>query len=223
MSDEDPKTKGPASGPSLRRRASRALLGTASTLVTGVRSRAQAMADAGEPRAAAVTDVLLMESQHGAYVELHRRFTERAGRGLGGLGSALDALDAMWSNIRQLRGGAGAILLTLSNPDLTVQDRRARFYQDSTSLLEDAIRSVFATDLGQLALPPERIAVLVRVALEGLVVELAQARTADHVATVDRAYADLRSLFERFVLHGAGEAPIVVHELGPLEPIPLPW
>lgn len=225
MSDDDPNTSDPSSssGRSLRRRASRALLGTASTLVTRVRSRAQAMSDAGEPRAAAVTDVLLMESQHGAYVELHRRFTERAVHGHGGLGSALEALDAMWHNVRQLRGGAGAILLTLSNPDLTVQDRRARFYVDSTNLLEDAIRAVFAADLGQLALPPERIAVLVRVALEGLVVELAQARTAEDVATVDRAYADLRSLFGRFVLHGAGEAPIVVHELGPMEPIPLPW
>lgn len=203
----------------LRRRASQAV-NTASTLVSRVRSRAQALAEAGEPLAAAIADVLLLESQHGAYVELHRRFTERAETGQGGLGNALDALDAMWNNIRRLRGGASAILLTLSNPDESVQARRARFYVESTMLLEDAIRVVFASNLGELALPPDRIAVLVRIALEGLVVELAQARSAEDVAKVDQAYADLRTLFEKFVL----SAPALeVGELGPLEPIPLPW
>ncbi|MEQ1507041.1 MAG: hypothetical protein ABMB14_32740, partial [Myxococcota bacterium] len=205
--------------PSLRRRAAKRLLGTASNLVTRARIQAQALAEGGEARPAVVADVLLMESQHAAYVQIHRRFTERADRGEGGLGSALEALDAMWQNIRQLRGGAGAILLTLSNPDDAVQGRRARFYAESTRLLEDAIRAVFATDLGQLAIPPERMAVLVRVVLEGLVVELAQARIAADVSAVDQAYLDLRLLFERFVLPDGAPpeaAPLV------LEPIPLP-
>lgn len=211
-----------ASGPrgSLRRRATRRLLDTASTLVTRARVRAQTLAEGGEARPAGIADVLLMESQQTAYVHLHRHFTERAGRGEGGLASALEALDAMWETIRQLRSGATAILLTFANGDETVQDRRARFFVESTTLLEDAIRAVFATDLGLLAVPPERMAVLVRVALEGLVVELAQARTADDVAKVDQAYADLRALFERFVLHG-GTWPAV--EPISLEPIPLPW
>lgn len=206
---------------SMRQRAAQRLLGTASELVALARSGVQSMADAGEPRPAAAADVLLMDAQHSTYVQLHRRFTERASLGQGGLRSALDALDALWENIRILRGGAPTILLTLSNADETVQDRRARFYFESTMLLEDAIRAVFATDLGQLALPPERMAVLVRIAIEGLVVELAQAKNAADVAAVDQAYADLRTLFERFIL-GEG-APTLAPLAMPLEPIPLPW
>lgn len=206
--------------PSLRERAARRLMGTASNLVNIARTEVQKMAEQGEIRPAAVADVLLMDAQHATYVQLHRRFTERADRGQGGLSSALEALDALWENIRLLRSGASTILLTLSNSNETVQDRRARFYNDSTHLLEDAIRAVFATDLGHLALPPERMAVLVRIALSGLVVELAQARNAEDVAAVDQAYADLRTLFERFVLGDHG--PIDPLPL-PLEPIPLPW
>lgn len=208
---DDPKT-------SLRERAARRLLGTASSVVSRARLRASALA---EGRPAAVADVLLMDAQSAAYTQLHQRFVERAvDGGEASLSSALEALDAMWENIRQLRGGAPAILLTLSSDDETVQDRRARFYLESTTLLEDAIRSVFATDLGQLAVPPQRMAVLVRVALEGLVVELAQARTAEDVASVDQAYADLRALFERFVL--LGDAGPAIEAIA-MEPIPLPW
>ena len=158
-------------------------------------------------------------AQTAAYQQIYRRFTDRAKAGEGGLASAMEALDAMWQNVRQLRGGAPAILLTLSNQE--VSERRQRFYQESTDLLEDAIREVFKTDLGQLAVPPERMALLIRVVLEGLVVELAQAKTADDVARVDQAYADLRRLFEGFVIMGDA-APTPVTELV-LEPIPLPW
>jgi hypothetical protein len=64
------------------------------------------------------------------------------------------------------------------------------------------------------------MAVLIRVVLEGLIIELAHARTPAHVAVVDAAYTDVRSLFERFVLSGdevSSLEPLV------LEPIPLPW
>lgn len=210
MSDKRPR--------SLRERATERLMDAASGLVTRARTTAQTLSSR-ETRPADVADVLLMESQQAAFVALHQRFTERADHGLRGLDSAVEALDAMWHNIRQLRGGAGVILMTLSSADETVQDRRARFYADSTKLLEDAIRVVFAADLGQLALPPSRMAVLVRVALEGLVVELAQARTPEDVAAADQAYADLRELFARFVLQGGG---VPLEEIR-LEPIPLPW
>lgn len=202
----------------LRHRAARAVLGTASSIVTLARNQAQALSDLGEARPAAAADLLLLESQHAAYVELHRRFKERAEQGEHGVESALQALDAMWQMIRQLRGGAPAVLQTLTNE--AVQERRARFYRDSTSLLEDAIRFVFATNLGQLALPPQRMAVLVRVALEGLVVELAQARNGEDVAVIDQAYADFRNLFRRFVLDADEGA---VDPALPLEPIALPW
>src|SRR5688572_23216521 len=100
---------------SLRSRAARRLMGTASTLFDRARTTAEALAEAGEARPAAVADLLLLESQQSAYVQLHRRFKERAERGQGGLGSALDALDAMWETVRQLRSGAHAVLLTLSS------------------------------------------------------------------------------------------------------------
>jgi len=204
---------------SRRRRVARSLVETASQLVTRGRMAAQKGADAGEYRPAAVADAVFMDAQQAAYQQIYRRFTERAQAGEGGLGSAMEALDAMWQNVRQLRGGAPAILLTLSNAE--VSDRRQRFYHESTQLLEDAIREVFKTDLGSLAVPPERMALLVRVVLEGLVVELAQARTAEDVARVDQAYADLRRLFEGFVLMGDVAPPPIADLV--LEPIPLPW
>lgn len=204
---------------SRRRRVARALVETASQLVTRGRMAAQREAESGESRPAAVADAVFMDAQTAAYQQIYRRFTDRAKAGEGGLASAMEALDAMWQNVRQLRGGAPAILLTLSNQE--VSERRQRFYQESTDLLEDAIREVFKTDLGQLAVPPERMALLIRVVLEGLVVELAQAKTADDVARVDQAYADLRRLFEGFVIMGDA-APTPVTELV-LEPIPLPW
>jgi len=64
------------------------------------------------------------------------------------------------------------------------------------------------------------MAVIVRVVLEGLIVELAQAHDAEDVAIVDQAYADVRALFQRFVLTGEDAPPI---EPITLEPIPLPW
>lgn len=192
---------------SLGRRATRRLVDTASRLVNRARMAAPATAD-----------LVLLDTQHAAYVELHRRFTERASRGEAGIGSGLEALDAMWETIRLLRGVAPTVLATLSSGEDAVQARRARFYIESTQLLEDAIRAVLATDLSHLALPPERLAVLVRVVLEGLVVELAQARDAVDVARVDQAYLDLRLLFERFVDAPAGAVPPLT-----LEPIPLPW
>jgi len=165
-------------------------------------------------------DHLIIEAQQATYREMHRRFTERAEGGDTGLDSALDALDAMWFNVRELRSGAHVIMGTLSSADGSVQSRLSSFYQESTGLLRDAIRGVFANDLGQLAVPPERMAVLVRVLLEGLVVELAQAQSNEDVAEVDQAYADLRQLFERFVLKGEDEPAFAEVSL---EPIPLPW
>ncbi len=171
-------------------------------------------------RPTALRDRLLIEAQQATYRQLHQRFTERASRGETGLDNALDALDAMWTNVRRLRAGAPSIMKTLSSPHSDVQSRLENFYRESTELLEDAIRHVFREDLGQLAVPPDRMAVLVRVLLEGLVVELAQARTAEDVGAVDQAYADLRGLFERFVLLGDSGPAVDPVEL---EPIPLPW
>jgi hypothetical protein len=151
---------------------------------------------------------------------MHQRFKERAGRGERGLNSAVEAMDAMWRSIRYLRAGAPTIVGTMNSGDDRTQALVDSFFLESTELLEDAIRAVFVEDLGRLAVPPDRMAVLIRVVLEGLIIELAHARTPAHVAVVDAAYTDVRSLFERFVLSGdeaSSLEPLV------LEPIPLPW
>ncbi len=170
---------------------------------------------------------LLLEAQRATFRELHRRFTERAHQGQGGLDAALDALDAMWRTVRELRGGAPFIVETLAmaSHDGDLNRRVAGFYQESTHLLEDAIRAVFADELDSLAVTPDRMAVLIRVLLEGLTVELAQARTEDEQQRVDQAYLDFRELFQRFVLTGQalpapGPALFGPDELGP---VPLPW
>ena len=170
--------------------------------------------------AKASRDHLLIEAQKATSREMHHRFTERARRGEVGLTSAVDAMDAMWQSIRLLRAGAPTIVGTLNSGDDRTQLLVDGFFVESTGLLEDAIRVVFADDLLRLTLPPDRMSVLIRILLEGLIFELAHARTAEDVAVVDHAYADVRTLFERFVLSGDDEStldPLV------LEPIPLPW
>jgi AcrR family transcriptional regulator len=165
---------------------------------------------------------LLIEAQRAAFREMHLRFTERARRGEKGLEAALDALDAMWRTVRELRGGAPFIVetLTMATHDGLLNRRLASFYAESTGLLEDAIRQVFADELDRLAISPDRMAVLIRVLLEGLTVELAQARTPEEAARVDQAYLDFRELFERFVLSGQSlAAPASVG----VAPMPLPW
>ena len=205
----------PPRRPSRRSRSVRRVTGGASKLLSQTRLR-----NGPDGPGDSVQDHLLLRMQKATFREIHQLYTERAERGDAGVPSALDALDTMWLNVRKLRSGAPAIMKTLSSPHGDVQVHLAEFYADSTSLLEDAIRVVFAEDLGNLALPPDRMAVLVRVMLEGLVVELAQARDADDVALVDQAYADLRVLFERFVLSGSDGGAL---EPLSMDPIPLPW
>ncbi len=166
-------------------------------------------------------DHLFVETQQAFFRELHRRFSERAVRGDGGVPNALEALDAAWEAIRDLHGGAAFVVetLALSNQDSVLGARVAAFYTESTALLEDALAQIFAADLPRLAVPPERMAVLIRVLSEGLVVELARARSDEDLARVDRAYHDFRELFGRFVLGGATD-----DASEPVDgPMPLPW
>ena len=71
----------------------------------------------------------------------------------------------------------------------------SQFTRSLATLLEGGIREVFADEMARLALPPERLAFVVRVGLHGLVVELSRARSDAEVARVDRAYRDLRDQF----------------------------
>ena len=167
---------------------------------------------------------LLIEAQRATFRQLHRRFSERATRGDRGLDAAVDALDAMWSSLRELREGAPFIVetLSLSSQEGSLQKQLGSFYQESTALLADGIRQVFADELGSLAIPPARMAVVIRVLLEGLMVELAQAKTPADLAAVDQAYTDMRDLFKRFVLAAPEVAdPAPAGDLS--EHLPLPW
>ncbi len=200
-----------------RPRAVRRILGGAGRLLS--RSKLRATEALGEGPGS-VADHLLLRAHKATFEEMHQHYTEKASQGESGLNVALDGFDTMWRNIRHLRAGAPRVLKTLTSEHGEVQAHRAEFYADSTRLLEDAIRVVFAGDLGALAVPPERMAVLVRVVLEGLVVELAQARTPEDVAAVDQIYEDVRVPFERYVLAGDTASALAPVEL---EPIPLPW
>ena len=167
-------------------------------------------------------EMLLIETQRATFRRLHRRFSERANRGERGIPSALDALDAMWLSVRDLREGAPFIVETLSlaGKEEGLRKKMRDFYQESTQLLTDGISNVFSEDLDILTIPPQRMAVLIRILLEGLAVELAQARTTKDLAEIDQAYADLRELFARFVITGKRiETPIP--DIG--DSIPLPW
>jgi len=162
---------------------------------------------------------LLIEAQRITFREIHRRFADRTRHGERGLGAALSAFDALWHAIRDLRDGAPFLVETLSlaGQEGPVSDRLAAFYDECTDLLTDGIRRVFDDELGQLTLPPERMAVLIRICLSGLLVELAQVRDEADLAEVEQAYADVRELFQRFVL--ANQLP----DDEPLPDVPLPW
>ncbi len=164
---------------------------------------------------------LLIEAQRATFRHIHRRFSERTQRGERGLGPALAAFDAMWHSIRDLRMGAPFLVETLSlaAKEGPLGEKMDVFYKESTALLEDGIRKVFDDELDALTVPPERMAVLIRICLEGLVMELAHARNEADLAVVDQAYADVRELFQRFVLASADRS------LDPedLAAVPLPW
>lgn len=165
---------------------------------------------------------LLIEAQRATFRQIHRRFAERTSRGERGLGPALSAFDAMWQSLRDLRIAAPFIVetLSLSSQEGAISRKLETFYKESTALLEDGIEKVFTEELDSLTVPPERMAVLIRICLEGLIVELAQVRSEDDLAGVDQAYADIRELFQRFVLARTDQP-----ELDPeaLAAVPLPW
>ncbi|MBM73871.1 MAG: hypothetical protein CMK59_00610 [Proteobacteria bacterium] len=166
---------------------------------------------------------LLLEAQKTTFRELHRRISEGAKRGDIGLRAALSALDSMWESIRDLREGAPFVVETLSlaGKKKDLQPNIRAFYEESTALLSDGIKCVFAEDLERLAIPPDRMAILLRIVLEGLTVELAQVQTTADLRRVDQAYADMRKLFGDFVI--LKESQEITTGSHTDENIPLPW
>ena len=152
---------------------------------------------------------LLIEAQRLAFKRIHRRFDEKFQRGDIGLDTALEGLDTLWESVRDLRTWAPFMVETMS---LTSQEAPVRallndFYDESMRLLTNGIENTFAHLKDQLAVPPERLAWMVRTTLHGLVIELAFARSDDALQTIDQVYQDLRMGFATFVLSTPEERP----------------
>lgn len=145
---------------------------------------------------------LLLEAQRVAFRRIHDEFDGRFEQGDVGMETALEALDALWASVREIRSWAPFLLETMS---LTAQYGPVRrhldaFYSDVMGLLEDGVRRVFEADAERMPIPPDRLAWIVRTTVHGLVVELAYARTPEDLERLDQLYADLRFVFSQVAL-----------------------
>lgn len=150
---------------------------------------------------------LLLEAQRSTFRHLHARFRDRFQRGDRGVPTALDALDALWASLRDMQVWAPFMVETLAMAaqGSPLRDDVDHLISESMGLLHDGIDGVFGADVSRLPVPPDRLAGLVRVALYGLVVELALAKTDADRAAVDLAYRDLRDLFARLAQAGPAD------------------
>ena len=147
---------------------------------------------------------LLIEAQRATFQRIHAEFEARFESGERGLDTALEGSDALWAAFCDMQDWTPFIVETMS---LAGQDRPIRpfvdeFYSESTQLLERGIRDVFEAQTDPLVVPPERLAMVIRTALHGLVLELALARTPRQKEKANQAYTDLRNMFSRVVLDG---------------------
>ncbi len=142
---------------------------------------------------------LLIEAQRAIFRLIYRRFEDRFRRGERGLGPALEALDALWQAVRDLRVQAAFLVETASlvSREPAVAEQVESFYSEAMGLLEQGIIEVFRDSPAQPALPPRRVARLVRVGLHGLIMDLALARSDADLAVIDQSYADFRAMLER--------------------------
>lgn len=145
---------------------------------------------------------LLLETQRTIFRELHARITKQALNSDNPMHNALDALDSMWGTIQEMKSTAPFIVetLMLRRGDGEINQQIRTFYKESTSLLEDGIRIVFTNKLSELVISPERMSVLIRVLLSGLVIEMAGTTTERERAELHQAYRDFRTLFQDFVV-----------------------
>ena len=145
---------------------------------------------------------LLIEAQRATFRQIHRRFDDRFRMGERGLEPAIEALDALWEAVSDMRSWTPFMVETMSQSigNASLREAVDEFYEEAMGLLEGGIREVFADDLDRLVLPPERLAFLVRTGLHGLVIELSRARSEAEIAAVHQAYRDLRDQFATVAL-----------------------
>lgn len=145
---------------------------------------------------------LLIEAQRATFRQIFTRFAERFERGDRGVQTAVDALDALWDSILTMRAWTPFMVETISQAvaDRPVREPVDAFYDEAMALLLQGIETTFERDKDRLAVPPERLANMVRVNMHGLIVELARARTPEEIAVAEQTYRDLRDMFARVVL-----------------------
>lgn len=151
---------------------------------------------------------LLIEAWRATFRRIHEAFEARFDEGDGGLTVALEALDALWSALRDMRAFAPFLVQTLAtaSKDTELGDRLADFNREAEARVELGLIRLFPAHLDQLALPPDRLARAVRTGLVGLLVELAAARDDARLEAVDRTYADVRELLARVVVGPPAES-----------------
>lgn len=153
---------------------------------------------------------LLIEAWRSTFRRVHERFEDRFERGDGGVGTAMEALDALWAAVRDMYGWAPFMVQTLSvaSRDPSLHARLIDFNAEALTRVELGLMRMFSDQLDRLALPPDRLARAVRTGIYGLIVELAAAQTEDERAAVDQTYQDVRALLSRVVLEqGQASSP----------------
>jgi len=152
---------------------------------------------------------LLIEAQRATFRQIHARFDDRFQQGDLGMDTALEALDALWQALYDMRQWSPFMVETLSlaTQDGPVREHLDEFYEESNALLDGAIAQVFAEHLSAMTIPPKRLAAVVRTALHGLVVELSQARSEADRARVQQTYRDLRRIFEQIAIRESQAEP----------------
>jgi AcrR family transcriptional regulator len=145
---------------------------------------------------------LLIEAQRASFRRVHERFEERFSRGEAGVGTAMEALDALWDAVRDMHVWTPFMVQTMAiaTRDRQLADRLSDFNAEALARVELGLLRLFSDSLHLLVLPPERLARAVRTGIYGLVVELALASDDEERNRVDQTYRDVRSLLERVVI-----------------------
>lgn len=145
---------------------------------------------------------LLIEAQRATFRAVHERFEARFAAGERGVGTAMEALDALWSSIFELHALAPFMLQTMSVAarDQALRARLNDFNAEVLARVELGLMRAFSHQLDRMALPPERLARAVRTGMYGLVVELASCRTDEERDAVAQTYEDVRGLLAQVVI-----------------------
>jgi AcrR family transcriptional regulator len=152
---------------------------------------------------------LLIEAQRATFRKIYQRFTARFQDGERGLKTALDAIDALWEAIYELRTWTPFMveILSLSANQRKVRTQVDDFYAETMQMLEEGMARVFADQTDQLLMPPDRMAQVIRSSLHGLVLELSLCRCNEDLERVQQTYQDLRMTFESSILRPETQLP----------------